>query len=231
MIKNERQYRHTLKQVERLQEVLCAHDKRGADRRSKHTVQRQLDRLEGEVAEYRQIKSGERSCLLADDLLDLPSLLIKARLAKHMSHKHLAEELGLKEQQIQRYEANDYEGVAFARVVEICEVLGVSVKASFGAEECDPDPGSRVVDCTLRGATPGVMKRDGTSRRKGGGELGQRIGKLVGKAKVVDVADLGQDRMMVTVVRASNTNGIFKLNTRPRRLDAQLKGMEPMGSE
>jgi HTH-type transcriptional regulator / antitoxin HipB len=39
---------------------------------------------------------------------DLPTTLIKARIASGLTQKDLAERIGVQEQQIQRYEANHY---------------------------------------------------------------------------------------------------------------------------
>ena len=45
-----------------------------------------------------------------------------------MSQEDLAQRLGLKEQQIQRYEATDYAAASLARVSEIAKALGIQVK-------------------------------------------------------------------------------------------------------
>ena len=42
-----------------------------------------------------------------------------------LSQKDLAEKLGLKEQQIQRYEATDYESASLSRLLEISDALGL----------------------------------------------------------------------------------------------------------
>jgi transcriptional regulator with XRE-family HTH domain len=57
----------------------------------------------------------------------LPHGLIKARIARGFSQKELADKLGLKEQQIQRYEASDYETASFARLKEIVSALEINV--------------------------------------------------------------------------------------------------------
>ena len=57
--------------------------------------------------------------------------MIKARIAKGLSQRQLAQLVGLKEQQIQRYESNDYSNVDLGRVQEIARAL--SGDASTGA--------------------------------------------------------------------------------------------------
>jgi HTH-type transcriptional regulator/antitoxin HipB len=44
-----------------------------------------------------------------------------------LTQRELADRLGIAEQSIQRYEAGDYAGVSFARLVEIAEALAVTV--------------------------------------------------------------------------------------------------------
>ena len=53
----------------------------------------------------------------------VPRTLIRARIARGLSHRQLAQLVGLKEQQIQRYESNDYSNVDLGRVQEIARAL------------------------------------------------------------------------------------------------------------
>ena len=55
---------------------------------------------------------------------ELATVLIKARVAQGLSQRDLAERLGLKEQQIQRYEATDYASASLARIKEVVSALG-----------------------------------------------------------------------------------------------------------
>jgi len=61
-------------------------------------------------------------------LADLPEALIRARIAAGLTQKELAARLGLKEQQIQRYEATRYAGVSLDRVQAVAEALGVKIR-------------------------------------------------------------------------------------------------------
>lgn len=58
----------------------------------------------------------------------LPQLLIKARIRKGLTPKDLAKALGLKEQQIRRYEADEYRGASVKRLREIAAALGIDIK-------------------------------------------------------------------------------------------------------
>jgi DNA-binding Xre family transcriptional regulator len=64
---------------------------------------------------------------LLESLDDLPVALIRARIATHLTQKALAERLGVKEQQVQRYEATRYAGVTFDRIRAVADALEVRV--------------------------------------------------------------------------------------------------------
>ena len=55
-------------------------------------------------------------------------MLIQARIAAGLTQEDLAARLGVKPQQIQRYEASDYQTASFARLREIARLLGVDVR-------------------------------------------------------------------------------------------------------
>lgn len=134
MIKNERQYRVTKAQAERFTKALRNLDAGGPDRSEvtsrlltvqKEALQSQLSDLEGDIQEYEALKAGNFAFEQLEDISELPRLLIRARIASGLSQRGLADRLGLKEQQIQRYEANDYASASFTRIREIVSALGV----------------------------------------------------------------------------------------------------------
>jgi HTH-type transcriptional regulator/antitoxin HigA len=53
---------------------------------------------------------------------------VKARIVRNWTQKELAERLGLPEQQIQRYEATLYKGMALERLQEVADALRVGVR-------------------------------------------------------------------------------------------------------
>lgn len=84
-----------------------------------------IDELQSEINVYAGLVNGSFHLLQAKSLADVPNVLIAARLAQKMTHKDLGELVGLKEQQIQRYEATDYETASWPRIVEIAMALHV----------------------------------------------------------------------------------------------------------
>jgi HTH-type transcriptional regulator / antitoxin HipB len=87
-----------------------------------------ITELENEVQVYNGLVNGDFNILQAKSINELPNVLIAARLAQNMSHKELGELVGVKEQQIQRYEATDYETASFARITEISIALNLNMK-------------------------------------------------------------------------------------------------------
>lgn len=88
----------------------------------------QLRDLQGELAEYATLRSGKRKVVTLESLEELPKTLIQARIAAGLSQEELAAKLGLKPQQIQRYEATKYQSASLERVHAVARVLGVKLR-------------------------------------------------------------------------------------------------------
>ena len=132
MIKNERQYRITRTQADKFAGAIAAlSSQERTDDRIHPLIQQsqveamrgQLSDLQEQLAEYDALKTGDRTLPSLSSFLDLPNMLIQRRIAAGLGHKQLAERLGLKEQQIQHYEATDYAGASFSRLKEIIHAL------------------------------------------------------------------------------------------------------------
>ena len=90
-------------------------------------VSSQLADLEAELREYESVRAGEFRMDRLRVVADLPALLIKARISQGLSQKELADRLGLKEQQIQRYEATDYATAKWSRIREVASAFGIDL--------------------------------------------------------------------------------------------------------
>lgn len=131
MIKNQRQYRITKAQADRFEQALSRLSAPAQDRQvdpllrqlQQDALQSQLDELREELAEYDAVRAGQYALPDFAPYMELPRLLIQRRIAAGMSQKGLAEQLGLKEQQVQQYEATDYASASFGRLQEIMRVL------------------------------------------------------------------------------------------------------------
>ena len=135
MIKNDRQFRITKAQAERFERAIkeaAASPKRGlhpALRKGEmDALKSQLSDLRREIEEYNALRSGKRKTVALDSLDDLPKTLIQARIAAGLTQEELAAKLGLKPQQIQRYEATDYHSASMERMNEVLRALGVRLR-------------------------------------------------------------------------------------------------------
>jgi HTH-type transcriptional regulator/antitoxin HigA len=81
--------------------------------------------IEALVAAYEAAKAGDFEDLKQRVKNDPGLSLVVARLARNLTQKELARKLGLKEQQIQRYEADRYSSISLANFRRIARFLGV----------------------------------------------------------------------------------------------------------
>lgn len=129
MIRNEREYRHTLKeiQVREQQRAKLNQDyiEQGLD---SDTIKRLLDPaecflldLKEEAQEYQNLKQGKLGKFM--DLRHLGKYLIKLRIARGVTQRQLAELLNVKESLVSRDEHNEYHGITVERAMKLIEVL------------------------------------------------------------------------------------------------------------
>lgn len=152
MIKNERQYRITRAQAEKFEhamaELVSAPDTPGVHPVLKKAqidaLRSQLGDLKAELDEYQALRSGKRQVLTLDSFDDLPRALVQGRIAAGLSQHDLAAKLGIKEQQVQRYEASDYQSASLARVAGVVRALGLRIQkdvllpSGIAGQECGP---------------------------------------------------------------------------------------------
>jgi HTH-type transcriptional regulator/antitoxin HigA len=133
VITNEVQYRATKAHAAQFEEALrnLQADK-ASDRKRRGleiaAVRAQLGDLQAELAEYEELRSGTIRSFEAASLPELAVALVKARIAKGWSQRRLADELGIAEQQIQRYESSGYTSASLARLCDVVGALGVDVR-------------------------------------------------------------------------------------------------------
>jgi ribosome-binding protein aMBF1 (putative translation factor) len=134
MIANERQYRITKAWAERFARGAAQAAEPGDElpvdmqHLYREAYESQVEELQAQLAEYEALQSGQVSVIEAHSLSELPEALIRARIATGLTQKQLAARLGLKEQQVQRYEATRYRGVSLDRVQEVADALGVQIQ-------------------------------------------------------------------------------------------------------
>jgi HTH-type transcriptional regulator / antitoxin HipB len=133
MIQNERQYRITQTKLREFERELADIDPQDPRLHPRQVVgwtnsyNLTIRQLKQELAEYEQLKSGNILTFVLGSLNDLPTTLIKARIAAGMTQKELADKIGVREQQIQRYEASLYSSASFDRLRSIAGALNIEI--------------------------------------------------------------------------------------------------------
>src|SRR5205814_200425 len=94
----------------------------------RESYESELKRLRRQVEGYEAFRAGVIKQVDLRSLDDLPESLIRGRIAAGLTQKELAERLGKKEQQIQRYEATRYAGASLKRLQAVAEALGVKIE-------------------------------------------------------------------------------------------------------
>ncbi len=131
-IKNQWQYRHAKAQAEKFAEVLAHFDESPAAhsgvhprliRAQKETVASELEVLRAEIKAYEKLRRKKTGLNRLELVAELPELLIEARIAAGLTQSALADELGVKPQQIQRYEATSYAQASLARIQAIADAI------------------------------------------------------------------------------------------------------------
>lgn len=135
MITNDVQYRSTKAHLARFEEALANLTARAGKRPTKlqrleiDAVTAQADDLRREIEEYERLAAGEVSTFEASSLAGVATLLIKARIARGWTQRRLADELGVAEQQVQRYESTEYRSASLARICDVAAALDLDVTA------------------------------------------------------------------------------------------------------
>ncbi len=135
MIKNDRQFRIARAQLRAfevaLQDLGSVAAPNGVDPQiievQRCALESQLEELRFDVEEYKSLREGEVTHFIITSFADLAKTMIKARIARGFTQRELAERLQGHEQQVQRWEANDYSGASLATLKQIADALSIEV--------------------------------------------------------------------------------------------------------
>jgi len=134
MITNERQYRITKGWLERFTQARASVEAQEstlhprAAQALRDQYESQIEELRADLADYEALRHGTIVALELSSLAELPDALIRARTAVRLSQADLAARLGLKKQQVQRYEATRYAGVSLERIQAVANALGLTIR-------------------------------------------------------------------------------------------------------
>jgi HTH-type transcriptional regulator / antitoxin HigA len=134
MIRNDKEFRHSKEQLSELETEL---QKLSEGRQSAEpdevasavidALRVQIEDLEREISEYKDLKEGRLLSFSADDLVSLGELLTKARIARGFTQAELGELLGMTQQQVQRYERDGWQKISLWRLAEAADALRLDV--------------------------------------------------------------------------------------------------------
>lgn len=141
MIKNERQYRITKSQVQKFEDAIRELEARERQeglhpllhQAQVNALRSQLQELQIDLAQYDALRAGGKPTYDFTHFEQIPSALIQARIAQGLTQEELAERLGLQPQQIQRYEATDYQSASLSRVAEVIHALNLPIPKGLDA--------------------------------------------------------------------------------------------------
>jgi len=136
VITNERQYAVTQSELQRFEKVAAEQQEQaptpGVDPRIGEamvdSLKGQAETLRDEIKRYEDLRDGRIGQRELESLRDFPTALIEARIVAGLTQKQLGERLEVKEQQIQRWEANLYSGVGVERLQVVADALGMEIK-------------------------------------------------------------------------------------------------------
>ena len=142
MIKNERQHNIAKSQLKKFADAIEQFDQKIKSKKihpllikaQKQSLQSQHSDIQEQINYYDNLRKSKTPILELSSFEEIPITLIKARIALGLSQKDLAERIGLKEQQIQRYEFTEYSTASIAKVKEIIKALDIEVKNSRSSD-------------------------------------------------------------------------------------------------
>lgn len=130
MIKTKEELRETQVLLKKFRKSLQTHRKKYGKTKpgemhylTEQGLIRQIGDLQYQIDAFSALSNGESIYLRR--LSDLGMILSAARISKNLTQADLAKRLKMKQQQIQRYEAIDYKGIAIERMDKVVEELDI----------------------------------------------------------------------------------------------------------
>ena len=88
-------------------------------------LESQIEDIEAELREYRQLRDGHVPLAEAPAIDELPRVLAKARIRSGVSQGDLAARLGTTPEQVQRFEESDYAGASLDTLLAVSHAVGL----------------------------------------------------------------------------------------------------------
>ncbi len=137
MIENERQWEVTTRKLAEMRAALDEAQKKLSEGSEVPDRVRQahingilalIGDMEAELAEYEKLRTGRVRSLAFHSLEELPSVLVRARIARGWTHKDLAQALGTARRQVQKDEAGGYQKANLQKLSRVAGALELSIQ-------------------------------------------------------------------------------------------------------
>jgi transcriptional regulator with XRE-family HTH domain len=204
MIKNSRELKHSIEQIQQFRTALDQFDEENCPAEVDPLIHRayrdglasQLESLEREVAEFERLQTGDFDWSGLGDPATHPEILIKARIARKLSERQLAERIGATARQIREWEDNDYDGVAASRIGAIARALDINApRRPFLTIEA---PRGSISDLLAIAQQLGAVASATFSPRRFAGALHEPVTGALGADLVLAMLAFGEARTAVS---------------------------------
>lgn len=144
MIRNESEYQQAVERVVAEKQRLVEHCNSWAEQgftveqvaKLREPLESFHMQLAEEVEAYEGLKRGQIRDF--ENLVGLGQALIGLRIARRMTQRQLAEQLGVAESSVSRDERNEYHGITVERANRVLEALGVRLVSHVEFEQLPP---------------------------------------------------------------------------------------------
>lgn len=137
MIKNNKQLEVSEAQIVHLKDQLkqletkCEGSIDGWAKVEKEGIISLINNIQNEVKEYQNVKTKNEIFFPKSNIGELGKMVIYARLAEGITQAELAKRLETSQQQINRFEASDYESTKLFNIIEVIEALNIDLQVDF----------------------------------------------------------------------------------------------------
>jgi DNA-binding XRE family transcriptional regulator len=132
MIKNEKQYKISKNRLAEMDEIIRKKKNSILPGSKEEGAINSLllirNDIKIQIRQYEQLKNKAVSLKKQVSLIQLPQILIEHKISRGLTQKEFSKILGIKEQQLQRYEADNYNSVSFGRLLEYIEKAKIKIK-------------------------------------------------------------------------------------------------------
>lgn len=124
MIKNDQQHQRAARDADALRKLL---EDDALHPQQKSTIQSELTRIDEDIERYAAVRLQLQQKFHVDDIGDLADVLVLARIARGVTQKELADELGVSQQQVGKDENGGYHTASLTRLSDVLDALDYDV--------------------------------------------------------------------------------------------------------